>query len=213
MANIPKTSVALLRAIAEDPESSRWTEFYSRYQPCLAAYLQSAFRSKSNDQDSDELIVNCDEVIQDTMITFMKKVKEYHYDPEEKGFFHNYLIGIAKYKAMEWRAKHKKDSDRKARNRDVVIDAPWTYNNHARYFEAWQEEVLKIAVYRLMNDKTISTQNKEIFRRVALNGESAESVACAFEMTRNCVDQIKFRLTKKLRELIESSDLCKGSSI
>lgn len=53
-----------------------------------------------------------------------------------------------------------------------------------------------------MNDKSITTQNKEIFRRVAIRGESAAYVAEAFGVTRNNVDQIKARLTQKLRDII-----------
>ena len=52
-----------------------------------------------------------------------------------------------------------------------------------------------------MADKSISTRDKEIFRRVALLGESPEDVAAIFDIKRNNVNQIKARMTKKLKEL------------
>ena len=65
MATIPKTSVALLNAIAASPDSPRWNEFYDRYQPILAAWLQSGkFRGSIRPSDVDE-------IIQQTMIAFI----------------------------------------------------------------------------------------------------------------------------------------------
>ena len=67
MIAIPKTSVALLNAIAASPDSSRWTEFYDRYQPVIASYLQSKFAAANPPLEIDD-------IIQNTMIAFMKKL-------------------------------------------------------------------------------------------------------------------------------------------
>ena len=52
-----------------------------------------------------------------------------------------------------------------------------------------------------MADRSISTRDKEIFRRVALQGESPNDVADIFNIKRNNVDQIKARMVAKLRKL------------
>lgn len=59
-----------------------------------------------------------------------------------------------------------------------------------------------------MADPRIQEQTKQIFTRTALNDESPDDVARMFGITRNNVDQIKNRMTAKLRELAkELSDV------
>lgn len=192
MATIPKTSVALLRAISEDSNSARWNDFYDRYQPVMEAYLKAAFPS-----------VEQDDVIQETLMVFMDKVKNYEYNPDDKGLFRNYLVGILKFKAIE-ALKHRKGE---AEKRDAYKEDPTTKvdvdrEKTAQELEEWRKTIGAVAIRELMNDKSITTQNKEIFRRVAIRGESAAYVAEAFGVTRNNVDQIKARLTQKLRDII-----------
>ena len=45
MAQVPVTSVSLLRALADDPQSTRWNELYERYLPAMSGFLQSKFPS------------------------------------------------------------------------------------------------------------------------------------------------------------------------
>ena len=93
MIAIPKTSVALLNAIAASPDSSRWTEFYNRYQPVIASYLQSKFSAADPPLEIDD-------IIQNTMIAFMKRIPTYRYAPDTHGHFRNFIVGIAKKKAL-----------------------------------------------------------------------------------------------------------------
>jgi len=63
---------------------------------------------------------------------------------------------------------------------------------------------------QFMADSKISTRDKEIFRRTALAGESPEEVAAIFGIKRNNIDQIKARMTSKLKELaLRYADVCK----
>ena len=60
-----------------------------------------------------------------------------------------------------------------------------------------------------MADKSISTRDNEIFRRVALQEESPEDVADIFGIKRNNVDQIKARMVAKLKELaLQYANVC-----
>lgn len=192
MANIPKTSVMLLKSISEDSNSARWYDFYDRYQPMMAAYLSAAFPSLEQE-----------DVIQETMIAFMDKVRNYSYDPEHKGLFRNYLVGILKFKAIEALKKRKREADKRdGLKEEAPQSAPERRELEEQEVESWRKTVGEMAIRELMEDKTITTQNKEIFRRVAIRGESAAYVAEAFGVTRNNVDQIKARLTQKLRDII-----------
>lgn len=192
MATIPKTSIALLRAIAADEKSARWEDFYDRYQPVMESYLKAAYPS-----------VEQEDVIQEAMIVFMNKVKTYEYDPDNKGLFRNYLVGILKFKAIEALKRRKREADNHdAYKEDPTTDVDVDREKEERERESWRKTIGAMAIRELLKDKSITTQNKEIFRRVAIRGEGASYVAEAFGVTRNNVDQIKARLTQKLRDII-----------
>ena len=196
MATIPKTSVALLNAIAASPDSPRWTEFYDRYQPILAAWLQSEkFRGSIRPSDVDE-------IIQRTMIAFMNKAPNYRYDPqaEGKGPFHSYLLLIARNKALEFI----RNCGREAKKRDN-FKAEFDVLHNARKLTVEDKQlalIAKIAVNQVLNDKSISVRDREVFKRTT-GGEAPESVAEAFGITRNNVDQIKARIMRKVREVAD----------
>ena len=196
MATIPKTSVALLNAIAASPDSPRWTEFYDRYQPILAAWLQSEkFRGSIRPSDVDE-------IIQRTMIAFMNKAPNYRYDPqaEGKGPFHSYLLLIARNKALEFI----RNRGREAKKRDNFMSEFDVLHNAGKLTVEDKQLALiaKIAVNQVLNDKSISVRDREVFKRTT-GGEAPESVAEAFGITRNNVDQIKARIMRKVREVAD----------
>ena len=196
MATIPKTSVALLNAIAASSDSPRWTEFYDRYQPILAAWLQSEkFRGSIRPSDVDE-------IIQRTMIAFMNKAPNYRYDPqaEGKGPFHSYLLLIARNKALEFI----RNSSREAKKRDNFKSEFDVLHNAGKLTVEDKQLALiaKIAVNQVLNDKSISVRDREVFKRTT-GGEAPESVAEAFGITRNNVDQIKARIMRKVREVAD----------
>ena len=91
------TSTTLLKAIGADADSPRWVEFVARYQPVMESFLKSQFPD-----------VDADDVMQETLIVLARKLPEYHYAPDTKGHFRNYLIGIMKNKAREAQKSHLK---------------------------------------------------------------------------------------------------------
>ena len=194
MIAIPKTSVALLNAIAASPDSSRWTEFYDRYQPVIASYLQSKFAAANPPLEIDD-------IIQNTMIAFMKRIPTYRYDPDTHGHFRNFIVGIAKKKALGV-LRHRQ---REAKNRSDFITKTEPLNDAQE--DVSEDErlasIAKIAVHQVLVDESISIRDREIFRRTT-GGESPESVADAFGITRNNVDQIKARLMRKVRETADN---------
>lgn len=194
MATIPKTSVALLNAIAASPDSPRWNEFYDRYQPILAAWLQSGkFRGSIRPSDVDE-------IIQQTMIAFINKAPNYRYDPqaEGKGPFHSYLLLVARNKALEFIRNCGRES-KKRNNFKAEFDV--LHNAGKLTTEDKQLALIaKIAVHQVLNDKSISVRDREVFKRTT-SGESPEVVADAFGITRNNVDQIKARIMRKVRDV------------
>ena len=187
MSTIPSTSTTLLRDIAQDSQNARWTEFVSRYRPMAEAFLRERFPS-----------VEADDVVQETFTALFFALPSYKYAPEEKGHFHNYLTGILRNKAA--RAIRKRIRDEKLLDEYTQIAPPEPSNAEK---EKWEKSVFEIAKNRFFADESIADRTKRIFERVAINGESPESVAAAFKMNRHAVDQAKSRALSRLREIVE----------
>ena len=198
---VPVTSVSLLKVLGEDAQSPRWTEFANNYASTMEGFLFKYFPS-----------VDAEEVINETLITLVKELPLYEYDPDTRGHFRNYLIGIVRFKAIEHLKKRKRDAELKE---ELATKAQfdWEYEKRAYSVDLrnWQRDAYEAALAQFMADPKLSARDKEIFRRTALNGESPESVAAIFGIKRNNVDQIKARMVAKLKELaLKYANVCGG---
>lgn len=143
--------------------------------------------------------VDADDVIQETLIALIKVFPVYRYSPDETGAFHNYLTGILRRRALRMIDGESRRLNREQKYRDVEdLSAEVDETSDE---SAWRESVLEIALQQLLADKSINDRTKEVFERVAVNGEKPELVAESFGITRNSVDQMKARMKSRLREL------------
>ncbi len=98
--HIPTTSTTLLREIAQDSQHARWSEFVARYRPMMEAFLRERFP-----------MIDADDVIQETLVALCAALPSYHYVPDEKGHFHNYLTGILRNKALRHLHREKRQTE------------------------------------------------------------------------------------------------------
>lgn len=185
----PITSRKLLAAIGSGPGATRWTEFFHKYTPGLRDYATRHFPS-----------LEADDLIQDTFLVLVKRLKTYQYDPKSKGAFHNYLTGILRFLAID----RLRDKDRETASRKRLAEYP-TVQSHAEdpfSLDVWKKSAYEIALRRFLADPRVQPQTKEIFKRVAIRGEKPETVATDFGLTRNAVDQIKDRTIRRLKALV-----------
>ena len=196
----PATKISLIETISNCPDSARWTEFCRTYEQPMRAYLASHYPS-----------VDADDIIQETMIALMKALPNYRYDPDTKGHFRNYLIGIIRHKAVSEIRRRQAESDH--------IDA--YAKNRVEHFhddeddansDSMRKDIFEAAVTQLMADDSISSATREIFRHVALMQEPPAKVAAEFGTTRNNVDQIKRRMIVRLSGMVRSMNLPLASS-
>jgi len=186
--NIQTTSTTLLRVLGEDAGSARWAEFVARYVPALADYVKAKYP-----------VLDADDVVQETLIAVAAALPVYRYDPDEKGHFRNWLIGVARHKAQDaLRARTHDAALAKRISEQASADAQPT-----RAADDWRRDAFEAALAQLLCDPDISDRDRRVFRRVALNDEKPDDVAALFGITRNHVDQIKNRLKARLRELAE----------
>ena len=143
--------------------------------------------------------VEADEAISETLIALVDVFRNYRYDPEETGRFHNYLTGIFRHKAL----RLCKQAERERSLRERAAAEPKVPLNDPEE-ENYRKSLFDIAVRQFFDDETIAPRTKEIFRRSAIKGESPEAVAKSFMMERHAVDQIKSRSIAKLRAFVEA---------
>ena len=218
MAKIPTTSTTLLRDIANDSQHARWGEFVARYRPMMEAYMRERFPS-----------LDADDVIQETLIAVCAALPSYRYAPEENGYFHNYLTGILRNKALRQLHRDQRQAEiaemvgrdasiepvvgsRVPRDRAGRAVAPRPPSDMmADDEQSWRETLVEIALQQLMNDESIQSRTRQVFLRVVVNGEKPDDVAAAFGIERNAVDQIKSRMMPRLQKIV--ADLEKAGNI
>ena len=188
---VPVTSISLLKVLGEDSQSPRWREFLRMYASTIDGFLFKHFPT-----------VDAEDVVQETLRALVEKLPLYEYEPDTKGHFRNYLIGNVRFKAIEQLKRRKREADLRV---ELEANAQFEWECEKQSYSVdlrdWQREAYEAALAQFMADKNISTRDKEIFRRVALQGESPEDVAAIFDIKRNNVDQIKARMVAKLKEL------------
>ena len=195
----PETSTTLLRDLARDSQHARWTEFVARYRPMMEAYMRERFPS-----------VEPDDAIQETLIALIKTFPVYHYSPEEKGSFHNYLTGILRNKALR---QINRDNRHQANMREFADEKQIEADANSRSGgDDSRRDIFEIALRQLLADGTVHARTREVFRRVAVNGEKPEDVASDFGITRNAVYQMKDRLMTRLRGFVAALEKVKARS-
>lgn len=188
MPKIPETSTTLLRDLAQDSRHARWGEFVARYRPMMETYMHTRFP-----------MVDADDAIQETLIALIKVFPVYHYSPEETGAFHNYLTGILRHRALRMIECESRRLDKELKYQEIEGLSASGGNKDDGL--SWRESVFEIALQQLLADESINDRTKQVFVRVAVNGEKPEIVAESFGITRNSVDQMKARMKDRLREL------------
>ena len=147
--------------------------------------------------------LEADDVIQETLIELIKVFPVYHYSPEEKGHFRNYLTGILRHRAFRMLGEDK-------RREKLAYNGRATCPQAAEDETAWRESLLEIALRQLLSDSTIHERTRLVFARVAVNGEKPDDIAAAFGITRNAVDQMKSRMMARLKELVAALEKADG---
>lgn len=205
MASIPATSTTLLRDLANDSQHARWAEFVTRYRPMMEAFMRERFPS-----------LYADDVIQETLIAVCTALPSYRYVPEEKGYFHNYLTGILRNKALRQLHKEQRQAEIADEMRRSRGDAPQCMANGGRARspsvsqgviqgddeQSWRVTLVEIALQQLMSDESIQSRTRQVFLRVVVNGEKPEAVAAAFGITCNGVYLIKNRMMPRLQKIV-----------
>ena len=186
MPAVPPTSVSLIRALSDDPESARWSEMYALYNEPMRAFLRAKFPT-----------LDPDDVIQNTMLALFRRIPHYRYVPDENGHFRNYLAGILKHKAADALAERTKDARLREELRRAGSEDAAKPGDDAE----WQASAVAVAVSQMMEDPSLNPMHRNVFRLVVLEHVPPEKVAASLGVSRTNVDKIKSRLMARLGEM------------
>ena len=157
----------------------------------MEAYMRNCFPT-----------VDVDDAVQEALIALIKVFPVYKYSPEETGAFHNYLTGILRHRALRVIENESRRLNKEQKYHEMTDLSILDDGRNER--SSWREAVLEIALQQLLADESINDRTKQVFVRVAVNGEKAETVAESFGITRNSVDQMKARMKDRLREFADA---------
>ena len=227
MSDIPTTSTTLLRDVASDSQHVRWTEFVARYRPMMEAYMRERFPSvEADDVIQETLIAVCA-----ALPSYRYAPDERgHFHNYLTGILRNKALrqlGANRRQAeIAEKVREGVPSDARARSavsperseprkRSLEVCAPPSTSSTGRAVaprppsdmmaddeQSWRETLVEIALRQLMNDESIQSRTRQVFLRVAVNGEKPEDVAAAFGIERNAVDQIKKRMMPRLQKIV-----------
>jgi len=224
--NIPTTSTTLLRDVANDSQHVRWGEFVARYRPMMEAYMRERFPSvEADDVIQETLIAVCA-----ALPSYRYAPDERgHFHNYLTGILRNKALrqlGANRRQAeiaekvregvpSDGRVRSAVSPERsEPRKRSLEVCAPPSTSSTGRAVaprppsdmmaddeQSWRETLVEIALRQLMNDESIQSRTRQVFLRVAVNGEKPEDVAAAFGIERNAVDQIKKRMMPRLQKI------------
>ena len=201
----PDTPVSLLSRIEHRRDGHHtyeadWVTFWGIYHSALRWAVVAAFRRCNWHHVPQDLL---EETMADVVVSFYKS--EFTYDPA-KGKLRHYLSQL-----IDWRVRDKLDALPQDRPRPLHLDALALEGREAEEVEppdavlegkelqAHQRALLNL----LLEDvrRRVSPQTFMLFEMTKLLGQSPESVAREFNVSRNVVDNAVRRVLKKLKEL------------
>ena len=187
--DFPKTSGRMLAALGTDFASPRWEQFFTDYAPGLRNYAVRHFPR-----------LDADDLVQDTFLDFVRRLPGYVYDPDAKGAFHAYLVGMLRFCARA-RLREAAREQRRAARAEESLHPPASRTEDPDV-RRMRESAYEIALRQFLADPRVHGQTKMVFRRVAIAGEDPAEVARTFGISRNAVDQIKNRSVRRLQDLV-----------
>ena len=228
MAKIPTTSTTLLRDVAGDSQHARWTEFAARYRPMMEAYLRERFPSLDADDVIQETLVAVWEALPSYRYVPEEKGRFHNY---LTGILRNKALRqlYKDQRHAEIAEMVHDDASCDGRARTLAAPSSTSFTGRAGAHpssdiasqcslrsgdmrtppdvmvddeQSWRETLVEIALQQLMNDESIQSRTRQVFLRVAVNGEKPDDVAAAFGIERNTVDQIKNRMMPRLQKIV-----------
>ncbi len=184
------THVTLLARLREPADQAAWREFCDRY-----GELIRAFARRRGLQSTD-----CDDVVQDTLISMTKSMPGFEYDPQ-KGSFRAYLKTVVRNVIFRKLSQKPlaQSLDMDGARRDSAIAAP---NEENDWETEWRQYHLRIAMRSI--EAEFNDKDRAAFDAYAVRGCDARETAARLLLTVDQIYQAKSRIVRRIAELVEA---------
>lgn len=189
------TRHSLLSRLKESNAQESWREFFNTYWRLI---YTTAFRAGLSDSEAQE-------VVQETLLTVLRKIKSFHYDPAA-GSFKGWLLTIVRWRiADQFRKRQQQIQPLRARRAtetsstataDRVADAG-APALEAVWEEEWQRTLFTAALARVK--RQANARHYQIFDLHAVKRWPVQKVAQTLGVSPSQVRLAKHRITSLLR--------------
>ena len=182
------THTTLLNRLSDNKDASAWGDFQRRYGELIVGYAR-----RRGVQAAD-----CDDLLQDVLISLTKAMPEFRYDPS-RGRFRAYL------KTIVSRAVGRKfRQDRPQLSLDTVEMAEHDSGQSTRADEVWEAEWRQYHIRQAMHtiDAEFNQTDRLAFRHYVIGGQPPDKTAEVLGITVNQVYKAKSNILKRMTDLI-----------
>lgn len=185
-----RTTTGLLDALRDHSNEPAWAQIDSRYRPVIAGLAR---RLGLDDSSADE-------VSQQTLTEFVRAYRDGRYD-RTKGRLSSWILGIAHHTAL-----HLLRTNRRAAGVGSTVLEQVSDESTLRTI--WTDErdraILSRAMALLSEETSVDERTMLAFELAALRGVPAPEAAAQCGMSVEQVYVAKSRMTRRLRELVET---------
>jgi RNA polymerase sigma factor (sigma-70 family) len=189
------TRESLLSRLKDWEDDDSWREFFGIYRKLLFSF---AVKAGLSEQESEE-------VVQETVISVAKTIKEFQYDPD-KCSFKSWLRHLAQKRiadAFRRRARQpqiKESAWTEALHTPAVerIPDPGAVNLDALWEEEWQKELLEAAIARIKTE--VSSEQFQMFDFYVLKKMPVTKVAAALRTNAAQIYLAKHRISRLIKK-------------
>jgi len=185
-----ETSVSLLDRLRHDPDAAAWQRLVNLYTPLVRGWLN---RQGARPEDADD-------VAQEVMVVVVRKLRDFE-RRDQVGSFRAWLRTITLNCLRDfWRAR--RNRPQAAGDGALAERMEQLADPHSGLSEMWNREHDQHVAQALLElIRPRFTENTwEAFRRVTVEGQSADTVATSLGMSVNAVLIAKSRVLTQLRQ-------------
>jgi RNA polymerase sigma-70 factor (ECF subfamily) len=192
------TSASLLRRLKQWEDDESWRKFMEIYRRLIFGF---ALKAGLPENDAEE-------VVQETMISVAKTIKEFQYDPKRCSF-KSWLRHLAQKRIADCYRKRSREAPlasetaQTSRARTPAIERvpdPVASNLEAAWESEWEKELLEAAIAQVKTK--VSAEQYQMFDFYVLKKMAVEKVATALGTSTSRIYLAKHRISRLIKKEI-----------
>jgi RNA polymerase sigma factor (sigma-70 family) len=198
MADDLQTRASFLSRLTRTDCDREWVIFYQRYGPVILSFCRRRGLDDAAARD----------VLQETTMLLLRKLPKFEYQPA-RGRFRNWLLTLVAGKIADTERRQHRAAfvPFELAHEDEVCPSVFTARREdsasASLDRTWQIGLIEEALRQIRRDPRVKPETLEAFLEYVVHEKPAAVVAAAFSLEENALYQIKARLVRRIRQLVE----------